>query len=241
MTKQTAQVKRFTYTAEVLAELEESLSAERLGTYLSKVGGDKQKAIQLHIWNTALSAAFYGMLQGLEVSLRNAMHRQLSTCYGDAWYDVSALQLDDAARRRIKTARKFLKYAGHATISPPQIVAALSFGFWVSLLGPGGWIKPSHRKASYEMTLWRPALRGTFPYCRPLTRKQAHVPLERLRILRNRIAHHEPIIARDHNDDYRLILNVSEWISPTTSSWLEHHSRVQGLLKRQFDSDELVF
>ena len=38
----------------------------------------------LYAWNTAVSAAFYGPLQGLEVALRNAMHRRLAERLGAA-------------------------------------------------------------------------------------------------------------------------------------------------------------
>ena len=60
------------------------------------------------------------------------------------------------------------------------MVATLSFGFWVSLLGPGGRIKGSALRANYEMTLWRPALRRAFPYRKTLTRREAHKPLNYL-------------------------------------------------------------
>lgn len=62
--------------------------------------------------------------------------------------------------------------------------------------GSGGRLE-SGRKANYEMTLWRPALRQVFAHCATLTRRQAHEPLNDLRILRNRIAHHAPIFAAE--------------------------------------------
>ena len=105
-------------------------------------------------------------------------------------------------------------------------MAALSFGFWVSLLGSGGRMDPDGRRANYEMTLWRPALRRAFPHRTPLTRKQAHRPLNALRKLRNRIAHHEPIFARPLLEDHQRILEVTGWISPGVQAWVKHHSRV---------------
>ena len=87
MTEHRPGVKEFSYTDDLLDELEASLSRERLGTYLDAAGGDQEGAIRLHAWNTAVSAAFYGPLQGLEVTLRNAMYRGLAGHYGEAWYD----------------------------------------------------------------------------------------------------------------------------------------------------------
>jgi hypothetical protein len=178
MAERRPDVKDFSYTDDLLDELEASLSRERLGTYLDAAGGDREGAIRLHAWNTAVSAAFYGPLQGLEVTLRNAMHSGLADRYGDAWYDNRAAGLDRGAMERIASARTKLARDRHGD-DPPRIVAALSFGFWVSLLGPGGRIGAG-RKANYEMTLWRPALRGAFAQRETLTRKEAHRPLNAL-------------------------------------------------------------
>ena len=187
------------------------------------------RALQLYTRNTQLSAAFYGPLQGLEIALRNALHRQLTRLYGAAWYNNPAAGFDLGGLERIATAKTEIERAGQSA-TPSRLVAALSFGFWVSLVGAGGRIDPTGSRATYEMTLWRPALRGAFPHHRPLTRKQVHQPLNALRKLRNRIAHHEPIFARPLLEDHQRILEVSGWISPGVRTWVERHSRVPQLL-----------
>ena len=235
-----AQVNTFSYTREVLEELERSLSPERMGTYLVATHGNKEKAAQLYTWNTAISAAFYSLLQGLEVTLRNAIHVQLAGKYGLAWYDNRAAGLDKGALERIGTAKAHLKGKVYAT-EAPRIVASLSFGFWVAMLGSGGRIDDSGGKANYEMTLWRPALRKAFPHYKPLIRKQVHAPLSDLRTLRNRIAHHEPIFARQLRNDHERILEVTGWISPQTKAWMNHHSRVPGLLALPWDALDMRF
>ena len=214
---------------DILDDLEASFSPERMSRYLSAVQGDREKALHLYAWNTAMGAAFYGPLQGLEVALRNAMHRQLVGCYGADWYDNPSAGLDAGCLERIAKAKAEVAHAGHKA-GPPRFVAALSFGFWISLLGTGGRIDGAGRKADYERTLWRPALRGSFPHRATLTRKQARSPLDCLRTLRNRIAHHEPIFARDLSEDHQRILDVTGWISPRVRTWIEGHSRVPTLL-----------
>ena len=197
-------VKDFSYTNEILDELEASLSPERLRPYLRATLGDRQEAVRLHVRNTALSAAFYGPLQGLEVTLRNALHRQLVKRYGPAWYDNPRTALDRGAVERVRAARSEQGRPRHGAHS--LIVATLSFGFWISLLGPGG-RTATGRKANYEMTLWRPALRAAFAHRAPLTRRQVHRPLNDLRALRNRIAHHEPKRVAIHRATLREGLN----------------------------------
>lgn len=215
---------------DLLDGLEAAFSPERLSTYLQATEGDRAQALRLYTWNTAICAAFYGPLQALEVALRNAMHRELATCYGQEWYDNPAAGLDRGARERIADARMTAQRAGHAA-TPSRLVATLPFGFWASLLGPGARIERAGPKADYEKTLWRPALRGAFPHHRaPLTRRQAHKPLDALRALRNRCAHHEPVFARPLREDHDRILEVAGWISPHVRAWIERHSRVPTLL-----------
>ena len=80
--RQVGKVNIFSCEADVQTDLVAALSPERMSTYQRAVRGDREKALRLYTWNTAISAAFYGPLQGLEVTLRNAMHRQLAGCYG---------------------------------------------------------------------------------------------------------------------------------------------------------------
>lgn len=223
-------VKAYAFSAEALVEIEMSLSPERFATYLAGSGGDREAAARLYTWNTAVSAAFYGPLQALEISLRNAMHAQLSNAYGVAWYDSVKPGLDQGASRRITEAKADLRRNGYA-VDPPHLIASLSFGFWVSLLGPGGYMDRTRtRKANYEMTLWRPALRGAFPHVAPLNRVGAHRPLNFLRTLRNRIAHHEPVFSRHLQQDYQSALELTGWISPHMRAWVEAHCRAPKLL-----------
>ena len=241
MSSTTPNVKNFDLTDEILDELEASLSAERLGTYLSATGGDRAAAVRLYTWNTAVSASFYGPLQALEVALRNAMNRELTAAYGQAWYNNPRTGLDSGCIARIEqTKRELLKE--NFPDDPPHVVASLSFGFWVSLLGPGGFIDWQTRtKANYEMTLWRPALRRAFPHAVKISRKGAHTPLNFLRTFRNRIAHHEPIFSRHLEKDYENILEIAAWIAPHKRIWIEAHSRVPEMLLTPRNADGLKF
>jgi Abi-like protein. len=91
------------------------------------------------------------------------------------------------------------------------------------------------------MTLWRPALRGAFPHAVTLNRNGAHRPLDFLRTLRNRIAHHEPIFDRHLQQDYQSVLDLTGWISPHKRAWIEAHSRVPDLLTTATDDPRVRF
>lgn len=220
----------------------ESISCDRLSTYLKAAQGNAVDALSIYSWNTTISSTFYGPLQELEVALRNSVDRALSNQFGSNWFDCQKAGLNGHARGQIARAKSTLARNQHHR-EKSQIVAILSFGFWVSLLGTGQKDKRNRQSsqnkqnngqpANYEMTLWRPALRKAFPYCETLERQHAYRPFSELLTLRNRIAHHEPIFKRDLNSDFLNILEVTKWISPVTAEWIEQHYLVgQALAKK---------
>lgn len=215
----------FQLTADVnaFAALEEVFSRERMQTYLQFAQGDPEAALRHYARNVQLGAAFHGPLQALEVALRNAMHARLAARYGGRWFTDPAAGLDRHARDIIAGALD----RGAATPSPGQFVASMSLGFWVRLLGRGGHIDGG-RKADYDRTLWRPALCKAFP---GRSRRTVQRRLDRLRQLRNRIAHHEPLLERDLEKDYESLLEAVGWISADVRTWIEAHSLLPDALQ----------
>ncbi|GAA1880408.1 hypothetical protein GCM10009687_55860 [Asanoa iriomotensis] len=112
--------------------------------------------------------------------------------------------------------------ARRADGKPGHVVAALPFGFWVGLVSAG-------RGRNYETMLWRPAIHRAFPHYRG-PRPPVHQRLETLRLLRNRIAHHEPIHSRHLAADYGSLLSVAGWLSPAFEGWIKSTSRIPALL-----------
>ena len=214
----------FVYSKVDLAELERCLSSDRLSTYMGAVGHDKESAVRLYVWNMTISAAFYSPLQALEITIRNGFHHELTQTYGPSWYNNPRVPLTAEALRLVQNARAKLAEQGKAP-DPGRMVAELSFGFWERLLSKGP-------KGAYEMKLWRPALHKAFPHARK-KRSEVHLPVQHLRVLRNRIAHHEPIFARHLAQDYRSLTDVLGWISPEIRRWVEHHSNIHAVLAQR--------
>ena len=206
------------------AALEKILSPDRMATYLGAAGGDRDRAVRLYRWNSMASSAFFGPIHMLEVSLRNAIHEQLADTWSTQWWTDPRCRLTATHTTMVHQAIADLQRQKHAT-APPDVVAALSFGFWVSLLGSGG------RGANYETNLWRPALHLAFPNRpHPSRRKAVHRELDFLRVFRNRIAHHEPIFDRHLAADHDSLLRVLDWIDHDVSAWTKQHSRVPAVL-----------
>lgn len=92
------------------------------------------------MWNTALSEALYGTIQGLEITLRNKMHERLAARFGPRWYDVASVGLQYIQQDQVLRAKQSLQQQGKPPDSP-RIVAELSLGFWVGLFGTAiGWL-----------------------------------------------------------------------------------------------------
>lgn len=208
----------FEYDGPTLDALDPILSRDRLSKYHDLAAGNKEQAYKLYAVNTAVSESLYTPLQMLEVALRNAFHRVLTDRYGNFWVYEPGVITDTFQRQKIKETTQDL-IAQKKKLTPSGIVAGLTFGFWTSLL---------NRK--YENTLWRQCIfsvfRGTFSTCR-----EVNGVLVPIRILRNRIAHHEPIIHWNLPKHYENILRITDCLSSDAARWTKAHSRFPELFE----------
>tara|TARA_B100001093_G_scaffold470170_1_gene491459 strand:- start:156 stop:374 length:219 start_codon:yes stop_codon:yes gene_type:complete len=54
-----------------------------------------------------------------------------------------------------------------------------------------------------------------------------------IRKLRNRIAHHEPIFARNNQDDYNIIYELISYRDTITADWMQDIQNVTQLIARR--------
>jgi hypothetical protein len=207
----------FPYGAIELAALELALSPERLQPYMTRAGGNRHRAILLYERNTALSEALYGVTQAAEIAVRNAIHRVLSVPHGLMWFE--AVGLEGPQLDKVLNAKYELDRNGRA-LTPGAVVAELNLGFWTSLVS-----------TRYEKQLWVPHLHKAFPHAlrtssgkpgaapSPISRAEIFDQLESVRNLRNRIAHHEPILKLDLPRIYSGTLEALKWVCPVTAEW----------------------
>ena len=64
-------------------------------------------------------------------------------------------------------------------------------------------------------------------------RAKAYNDLRTIRTLRNRIAHHEPIFARNPAADYAMVRELIEWRSPIAAAWVDQKQAVLGLIPKK--------
>jgi hypothetical protein len=206
------------YTWAEASDLENSFSLERFQRYIQWAGGNKARAFELYALNTALSESFYTPLHIFEVVLRNRFHAVLSKDFGEAWYDDENIIYGNL-KDKLQKAKDDLTTEKHEHTSG-RIIAVLTFGFWTGLLSPE------------RENLWRSTLHNAF------TRKDgagfARKDITRLmtpiRVLRNRIAHHEPILYWNLPKHYESILTLTQSLSPDAALWSKHHSHFLKIL-----------
>jgi len=205
------------YSADQIAAIERSLSPNRLNHYLLEAKGDKNLAIRLYERNTELSEALYGVIQGLEVTLRNAIHRSLQKGLNvEDWYDQ--IQLEEPETEALVQAKKAVADA-KKPVTAPRVIAKINFGFWVRLTA-----------STYEKRLWVPHLHKVFPV--RMVRSLLYKRLHNIKDLRNKIAHHERISSRDTNREYEEILETIRWICPITYEWVKSTNRFEKIRLR---------
>jgi len=187
--------------------VEAALSLERFARYVAWADGDRERAVSLYTLNTQVSEALYVPLQALEVALRNRIHTVMSAAHGPGWFQPEAGHVTDRQAEQVRAAVAELTEAGKP-IEDGRVVAALTFSFWTSMFG-------REQDDLWKRTLHKIATRdGRF-----LSRKDFTARLTQVRLLRNRIAHHEPILYWNLPKLHQSMLEMTRWLSPAMDDW----------------------
>lgn len=204
----------------VLSDIERWFSVERMAPYLGCCNGDQQKAVELDEWNARMSAALWLTLGHVEVLVRNAMHARLTHWsrqeHGDSrWYLTAQRHLSAQAREAVTEARRRVSRSGRDE-APGRVVAELTLAFWRNLTA-----------SRYDRSLWRTTLHYAFP---GQERHTVASSLREMHLLRNRIAHHEPVHQLDLARRRQQALDLAEWVDPGAGGWISRHDDVARLL-----------
>ena len=198
--------------------IEETLSSERFGRYLAWASGDRERAVRLYTLNCQLSESLFTPLHMLEIALRNRINKVAATmALGDGslpWFDRPEFRRGDRQAEQLAKAKTDLA-GDRKPYDPARIVSALTFGYWTAFFGKeyeNVWQQGLHRIAK------RPDGKG-------LERKEFATPLMPLRMLRNRIAHHEPILHWDLPRHHGRVIELTNWLSPVGAMWSRQNGR----------------
>jgi hypothetical protein len=210
--------------------VERWLSVPRLAVYRVAAGGDGTAALALYEWNSEISAALLRDLAHVEVGIRNAYDRALSSWWrgGGHWTAGGAQvfapimrrrgpRMVDVNRRPRESLAVAIESAGGNAAPPGKVIAELMFGFWRYLSTP-----------AHEKSLWVPSLHRAF---QPGTdRREVDQRMGSLHNLRNRVAHHEPLLRTDIAARHGDCTALATLIDPALGHHIASTSRVAQLL-----------
>jgi hypothetical protein len=214
-----------------IATLTTLLSAERLET-LTQLTGSAETAIDLHQETLRVGATLMHVTATVEIALRNSVCQNLSQHFAVAnwlFQPPVSFQWREIERKRIAAALDSARRAEYSKLSqadkaaldalaypkgrPPntshlkraqdrrkripvsegKVIAELTLYFWKRLYGH-----------EYEQTLWRTTLKRTFPN-KKVSRATVAAHLEQIYQVRNRLAHHEPVLRKRFADTITAI------------------------------------
>lgn len=208
-----------------LRGLRKALSSERLDAY--GIRRDDDQKLANYLWNLTLCESLYPTLNGLEIALRNAVFNAGVAAYPGVatrdvpcWLDADPPLIHPDDQPMLIAAKHRLRERGRP-LEPGRLVAELGFGFWTSLFD----VRYEHNKVLWPRLLGAQLLDPSSPRSMR-SRKQLSPLLNRIRHLRNRVFHHEPIwhwgdLPQQHEHAWNLI----GWFSPALRSTLEANDR----------------
>ncbi|MCM1029565.1 MAG: Abi family protein [Alloprevotella sp.] len=174
------------------SEFQSVLSGERLQRYLLACDNNTRNTMTLYRLNLNLSQEVFTLLSCFEVAIRNAIDRILTEQFGEDWlrdavldggiFDVSGCR--DSAKIIKKAYARLMR---EGLYSHPKLLAEMEFGVWKYMFA-----NPQYRAVGRTLL-------AIFPN-KPRSSAEAQYnntfifnELDGINILRNRIAHHEPI------------------------------------------------
>ncbi|MDI9408061.1 MAG: Abi family protein [Candidatus Pacebacteria bacterium] len=197
------------------------ISKQRFERYLQWADGNYEQAVELYLFNIQLSSEFYFPLQTLEVTLRNRINQVMNEAYGDGWLTDKKFPFvrthESKLDKEINSLRKI-----KLEVTDAILIAQINFSFWTSFFANK--YDPQWRVTLYKTIV--PEQRST------ISRKILEEKLEGLKKLRNRIAHHEPIIQFDLECYYKDVFNLIFWISPVCANWCHSNSGLESKIQQ---------
>jgi hypothetical protein len=201
-----------------VSKLRAAISEQRFARYLTEAGGDEQLAWELYEWGIDVASALHLPLHALEITLRNRIFESIARLHGRSWLThpsraswlrESEIEMIDNAHRQVSRERRI--------VNPDDLIAALPFGFWVGLVA-----------GFHDQGLWREATYRAFSG--KLKRRDLHDHLDRVRTLRNRIAHHEHLLNRKLDEDLDRIDTLLRSLNAEVATWVLNHSAARAVL-----------
>jgi hypothetical protein len=213
-------------------EFENLLSPPRIGRFARAMGNDNQKTMVLYRYNIYLSQKLFGIMHVFEIALRNKINTHYIAHFGQQrWlYEQSRI---GGAFYGLRTSKiideHYNKLLKRGKYTNDRLVSDLPFGFWTTLFD-----RPQFRAGGQNLhNIFPNRPSGTQP-------KKINQDLDRIRQLRNRVAHHQPLCFNSVDqidmlfaqEIYNLILQYTEWMGYDNSRVYQGLDHVQTIIDK---------
>jgi len=199
------------------SDFERALSKPRIGRFLIASNQDEERALRLYRLNIELSKTLFGLLGVFEVTIRNHIDKH----YQQKFRDKEWLK-NQCGQKGMFSHPAFFKYGFDTrtkiltTIAKlgnrythDRLVAELSFGFWNYMFAPKQFLVGG--QSLHKIYENRP---------KGVNQKQIFNDLDKIRSIRNRIAHHEPLCFDSENKiniekteyTYQILIKHTDWL-----------------------------
>jgi hypothetical protein len=180
---------------------------------------DENQVLRAYYWNKALCGAIYPAMQTLEVTFRNALNEAVKCDHQgkyqnqDWWFEHIAIDIQNKKIKKMSSSKRDkwvnsvgkrrkqsyaeqtvlgiqgeLKKEGRFPILHDDVISRTTFGYWTAFLGT------DYEDVTHKSLLWPNLLPVVFSnYSGKLTRLKVEASFKRIKDLRNRMSHHEPI------------------------------------------------
>ena len=200
------------------SEIENTLSPQRLGRYLTEARGSKKHVMRLYVWNAQICESFYFPSQFAEVAIRNRLHFLLAGRFRQDWHSDKALlsPLPDRFKAEIRNAIRDCTRDHGKGMTVNHIVCSLSLGFWCHLL-----------TSNFDHILWAKGIAAAFPNVPyGTTRQDVYNKINQLRQWRNRIAHHGVVFDNGPMKEFQNIQTLVGWVCSDTLWFMKETNNV---------------
>lgn len=204
-------------TAAQIGAITATLSPARLATFQSAPGFTPGADVaEKYSWHALTSGAFFVSLHMCEVAVRNGVDAALTATYGSdwPWQAVFENSLPNPIGPHFKPQSELRRArAQFAVGATGKVIAELKFAFWCHLF-----------TRRYQSRVWDRHIHNVFPnlpaaYTALQAREAIQRELDPLRKFRNRIAHHEPILAEPLPARHLSIQSLVSWRCAEVAKW----------------------
>lgn len=213
-------------TQDELDHLPDVISAPRFASYLQASGNSCEAALELYRWNLEVSAAFMAPLHLCEIAVRNGIADAIEAVHGSDWPRMAGF-IRSLPEGQGYNAQNDLRGCAQQHRTAGQVIVDLKFIFWEKMLA-----------SRFQQSIWQRHFPTVFPGCDTTlsindARAACRDDLKRIRLFRNRIAHHEPVFTRDLQDDLERISRLVRWRNPVAAAWLAKIETATPLIERR--------